>query len=132
MISITYTSFRTAVSQLQQGIGQAEKQPEAEIIRDGVIQRFEYCYELANKTIKRVLEVEFNENVDTMPFKDILRTAVEHHLITDAIAWARYRDERNKSSHTYDAVIAAEVYKAAKDFLPEAQYLLQQLDRLNA
>ncbi len=121
----------SAVDQLEKGLKQADEAPSDELRRDGVIQRFEYCYELSLKMMKRSLEVQFSENVDGMVFKDILRTAAEHQLISDASKWFDFREERNKTSHAYDENIAAAVFETAKLFLPEVRFFLTKLEQAN-
>lgn len=125
------SSLRSAVQQLQNGIELAEAEPMKEIIRDGVIQRFEYCYELAQKMIKRALETQFDEKVDTMTWNDVLRTASERGLLMNIEQWFDYRTERNKTSHTYDSSVAVLVYASAKRFLVDAQHLLKALEKFS-
>ena len=81
--------------------------------------------------IKRTLETQFDEKVDTMTWNDTLRTAVERGLITNVEQWFDYRTERNKTSHTYDASVAAIVYESAKRFLPDVQKLLSALEKFS-
>lgn len=131
IVRLDISSLQNAVSQLEQGIRFAEAEPTKEIVRDGVIQRFEYCYELSQKMIKRTLETQFDEKVDTMAWNDVLRTAAERGLITNIERWFDYRTERNKTSHTYDASVAAIVYSTAKKFLPDVQKLLSSLEKFS-
>ncbi len=56
MSPLDFTSFRNAIHQLESGLAESKKFPTNEIIRDGVIQRFEYTHELELKFIKRTLE----------------------------------------------------------------------------
>lgn len=131
MSTLDLTSLRNALRQLEEGIADAEKHADMEVVRDGAIQRFEYCYELCTKMIKRSLEVQFGDTVDQMNLRDVLRTAFERGLIADVAGWFDFRDERNKTAHTYDELIAAEVFQAAKHFLPEARFLLSKLEQAN-
>ncbi|MBP9850155.1 MAG: nucleotidyltransferase substrate binding protein [Candidatus Peribacteraceae bacterium] len=131
IVRLDISSLHNAVLQLEQGIEFAEAEPAKEIVRDGVIQRFEYCYELAQKMIKRTLETQFDEKVDTMAWNDVLRTAAERGLITNIERWFDYRTERNKTSHTYDASVAMTVYASAKKFLPDVQQLLSALEKFS-
>ena len=134
MIMVPYldiSSLKNAVKQLREGIDIAESDQGKEIVRDGVIQRFEYCYELAQKMIKRTLETQFDEKVDVMAWNDVLRSAAERGLISNVEQWFEYRTERNKTSHTYDASVAALVYMSAKKFLPDVQFLLSTLEKFS-
>lgn len=126
-MSIELSPLRDALAQLRDGLRQADAEPDDELSRDGVIQRFEYSHELALKFLRRVLETVFGDDVDRLAYNDVLRTAAERGLIGDADRWFVYRAARNKTSHTYDAKIANEVYVAARQFLSDAQFLLDRL-----
>lgn len=121
------TPLADALLQLEAGLQEADAHPRQELLRDGVIQRFEYSHELALKFIRRTLETVFGDQVDTMGYNDVLRTAFERGLIKDIERWFEYRAARNKTSHTYDAKIAAEVYRLAAPFLADARFLLLRL-----
>ncbi len=125
------TPLEDAVAQLESGLREADRQPDSEVVRDGVIQRFEYTHELALKFIRRVLETVFGDPVDQMAYNDVLRTAAERGLITDTEAWFAYRSARNKTSHTYDAKVAADVFRSARPFLEHVRFLLRRLHALN-
>lgn len=100
----------------------------------GVIQNFEFVYEISTKMIKRQLELEAisPEEVDQSSFRDILRTAAEKGLIDDVEAWFRYRLMRNITSHTYNHEKARQVYEGTLVFIKDARALLQQLEARNA
>lgn len=99
----------------------------------GVIQNFEFVYEISTKMIKRQLELEAisPEEVDQSSFRDILRTAAEKGLIDDVEAWFRYRLMRNITSHTYNHEKARQVYEGTLVFIKDARALLQQLEARN-
>ncbi len=130
MVSLDLTPFSDALAQLDAGLKEALEQPQSELLRDGVIQRFEYSHELALKFIRRALETYFGDPVDQMTYNDVLRTAAERALINDTKAWFGYRAARNKTSHTYDAAIAAEVFGSALPFLRHGRELFLRLDAL--
>ena len=73
-----------------------------ETIQAGVIQNFEFVYELCIKMLRRRMELDAATPVETdfANFKDLLRTAGEKGLIADVEAWFEYRKIRNKTSHT--------------------------------
>ncbi len=128
MTALDITSLHDAVDQLGAGLAEAEREPENELLRDGVIQRFEYSHESAMKFIRRTLETVYGDPVDQMAYNDLLRTAAERGLITNVEGWFAYRVARNKTSHTYDVRVAADVYAVTKPFLDDARFLLTQLD----
>ena len=83
-------------------------------IRDGLIQRFEFTYEISHKMIKRNLEMTSPspEMFDGMPFPDLIRSANEQHWLKgNWSTWKIFREMRGKSSHTYDENIAIAVVK---------------------
>lgn len=128
MSELNTTTLRDALKQLENGLLEAERSPASELLRDGVIQRFEYSHESAVRIIKRTLETVFGDQVDPMPHNDLLRTAAERELIEGIERWMDYRLARNKTSHAYDEAVAAEVYRCARPFLNDALFLLKRLD----
>jgi nucleotidyltransferase substrate binding protein (TIGR01987 family) len=99
-------------------------------IRDGLIQRFEFTYEISHKTLKRYLEVTSATptQYDAMSFADIIRSGNEQGLLLGTWPdWKRYRDMRAKTSHTYNEDVAREVVIGIPSFLAEASHLLATL-----
>jgi len=100
-------------------------------IRDGLIQRYEFTYEISHKMLKRHLEMTSpNPDIfDAMPFADLIRTGKELSILkSDWSAWKLFREMRAKTSHTYDEDIAQTVVQVIPDFIHEARYLAQQLE----
>ena len=101
-------------------------------IQAGVIQHFEFTYELCWKFIKRWLEKNLGSvYVDGINRRELFRLATEHGLIKDIESWMGYHDSRNETSHTYDRETADEVFESAKKFLQDAEFLLAQLEAKN-
>lgn len=127
------TSVEKALASLQRAIARSKEAPDDEELRDAVIQRFEFTFELAWKTLKRQLEQEVAEpaSVDRLAFHDLLREAAERDLLTDVEAWMEYRRQRNITAHTYDEAKAKSVYETALRFFPNAQDLLETIRRRN-
>ena len=132
-MKLDLSSFEKALSSLERGILRSEQNRIDEELRDAVIQRFEYTYELAWKMTKRQIEQDSASpaEVDAYSFKDLMRVAHERALIDDPVVWFGYRDARNKTSHGYDEENAKVVYKAALEFLPVAKRLLRILGERN-
>lgn len=99
----------------------------------GVIQNFEFVYELSVKMIRRQLEREAASptEVDSADFRDLLRTAAEKSLVADVEAWFEYRRMRNITAHTYDHKKAKLVYEGTLTFIRDARALLDALDARN-
>ena len=103
------------------------------VVRAGVIQNFEFTYELCWKFMKRWLEENLGSPyVDGIPRKELFRLSAEHRLIDDVEIWFAYQKARNVTSHTYQASVADEVFAAASRFLADAQSLLRAIESKNA
>ncbi|WP_032093049.1 nucleotidyltransferase substrate binding protein [Necropsobacter rosorum] len=100
----------------------------------GLIQNFEFVYEISIKMIKRQLEIDalIATEIDHSNFRDILRLAAEKGLINNITAWFEYRTMRNITSHTYDEDKAKTVCDGISAFLQDADYLFNQLRTRNA
>lgn len=130
-MKLDFSSLKKAIKSLGKAIARTQNAPSDEELRDAVIQRFEYTYELAWKMMKRQIEQESPNpaEVDRLSFKDLLRTAAEKGIISNVEAWLVYRDQRNITSHTYDEDEAKNVYKTALNFYKDAESLLSKLEK---
>ena len=119
-----------AIKRLEEGIDRFFDNEDDAQIRDGLIQRFEFTYELGHKVLKRNLEYASPNpsEIDEMTFQDIIRTANEQDLLLgDWPTWRGFCDTRSKTSHTYDQDIALEVVEGIPRFIEEAIYLRNKL-----
>lgn len=86
--------------------------------KEGVIQRFEYSFELAWKTIKDYL-FESGMLVNPLTPRQVLKEAFGARMIVDGQVWVDMLDHRNLLSHTYDDAVFAEAVSAiAERYLP--------------
>lgn len=89
-----------------------------EIIREGMIQRFEYTHELAWNVMKDYL-MEVGE-IKAIGSKDATKEAFKAELIKDGDVWMEMIKSRNKTSHTYNEETAHEIYsKIIHNYYPE-------------
>lgn len=103
-----------------------------EVIKAGVIQNFEFTYELCWKFMKRWLETNLSPMIaDGVTRRELFRLAAESRLIEDVQQWMRYHDARNQTAHIYDPQIAQDVYGTARGFAKDARKLLQALEARN-
>ncbi len=91
------------------------------IIRDAVIQRFEFSFELAWKVSLKI------KGVQSSAPKDTIREMARWGLIEDVNHWFEFLDARNQSSHSYDDDVAQKVFFLAIEFIAEADMLLKKL-----
>ncbi|MDR0771271.1 MAG: nucleotidyltransferase substrate binding protein [Burkholderiales bacterium] len=129
------TSLVNAIARLSEGWARYQKDRTDIQIRDGLIQRFEFTYEISHKMLKRHLETTSANpaGFDDMSFQDLIRMGNERGLIPGSWPeWRNFRDMRAKTSHTYDEEIALEVVACIPDFQREASFLLKKLQDAQA
>ena len=90
---------------------------EYEVYRNATIKGFELVLETGGKLLGKYLKQFFISpaEVDRLYFKDVLRHAAKHGLITpdEASRWFTYRDNRNLTAHDYGETLAEEALKHA-------------------
>ena len=79
-----------------------------EIIKEGLIQRFEYTHELAWNVMKDYAIYQGNTSVGGS--RDATREAFQLQLVSDGKVWMEMIGSRNKTSHTYNEETADEIY----------------------
>lgn len=129
-LPLDMTPLVNATGGLREGLARHQGEPADDQLRDGLIQRFEFTYELCHRMLRRFIRqnAASPEEVDRMAFQDLIRTANQQGLLLgDWPAWHRYRDLRARTSHIYRAEIAQQVAAAIPAFLVEAEYLRDQL-----
>ena len=103
--------FESAVARLKEALGQDED----EFMRDSIIQRFEFTFEMAWKCMYRWLRFK-GVDIPEEAFEVIPR-AFKAGLIDDDTSWTKIRRARNMTAHIYDEKKAIEV---AADIRTEA------------
>lgn len=79
-----------------------------EIVKEGLIQRFEYTHELAWNVMRDYAVYQGNNTIGGS--RDAVREALQLHLIPDGEVWMEMIGSRNKTSHTYNEETADEIY----------------------
>jgi len=130
--SLDIAPLVNAVERPREGLERHELEPADDQIRDGLIQRFAFTYELSHRMLRRYLRSVSASpaTFDQMPFQDLIRTGNEQGLLHgDWPAWRQFRDMRSRTSHAYAAAIAEQVVAEIPDFLAEANHLRDELLR---
>lgn len=130
MKTIDISALEKAYNSLTEVISIFNSDKKNLIVRDSMIQRFEYTYSLALKMIKRYFSVSafVDENIDGMTFNEMIRVANKMGLLASNLeVWDRFRQKRNATSHTYDEKIADEVVSVIGSFADEVDFLLKRL-----
>lgn len=134
-MALILDSLKKAIDSLSESINYSQNLPNGisqEIVRDSVIQRFEYTYELSWKLLQRWIKINISpEEADPRTKRDLFRLAAKKQMIEEPTQWFDFAEARNSSAHTYDEKNAEQVYLTAIAFLPAAEYLYKQLEQHN-
>ena len=101
--------------------------PKSAIIRDSVIKRFEYVYELCWKSMKTACEFK---GVESATPRDAIRAAFQAGLIADPQPWFEAIKARNEIVHAYKEDLANHVYETARRLPPLVIDLVTALKKI--
>lgn len=118
---INITPLVKAQKTLSEGLAKVHND---KLYRDGVIQRFEYSFELAWKTLKRILKYK---GLETNSPRDTFRESARIGLIDDPLAWFQFLDNRNETMLIYHEAIAEKIYAIIPAFNEELQIFIKQI-----
>jgi nucleotidyltransferase substrate binding protein (TIGR01987 family) len=129
------SSLEKAIVSLEEAVHYSQHLPQninADIVRDSVIQRFEYTYELGWKLLQRWIKVNVSpEDAEPRTKKDLFRMAAKKQMIADSQDWFEFTEARNNVAHTYNEKNAQYVYGVAIKFLPAVKMLYTELEKNN-
>jgi nucleotidyltransferase substrate binding protein (TIGR01987 family) len=120
-LEYSLNQFINALDRLSEGAAEARD----ELDRDGVIQRFEFCFELLWKTLKIYLE---DRGIEARSPKDCLRAAFGQGWIIEEDSFLDMLADRNKTSHIYSREESQKIYdRITKQHIPLIKALAQRL-----
>ena len=96
-----FDNYKRAFTLLREAIEDLGESDTSQLEKEGIIQRFEYTWELAWKTLKDYLNYE-GIILDKYTPRSTIRAAAEAKIISKADIWMEALDARNEMSHTYD------------------------------
>jgi nucleotidyltransferase substrate binding protein (TIGR01987 family) len=99
-----FNNYSKALGQLRKFIERGELN---ELEKQGLIQAFEYTYELAWNTIKDYFEDQGETNINGS--RDAFRLAFRRGLIQDGETWMDMIKSRALTAHTYNEKVAEEI-----------------------
>ena len=117
-----YSNYKKALAQLERFL---EKQELNEMEEQGLIQAFEYTFELAWKTLQDFLEESSGYSEIRGP-RPTITHSFSDGLITNGEKWMEMLKDRNRTVHTYDENIAREIAQAIRN---EYRNLFTELDQ---
>ncbi len=139
-MKLDLSSLRKAVESLNNTLQVADDRDfiaklsdnQIDAIHSGVIQNFEFTYELCWKFMKRWLQVNLGPvYVEGIARRELFRLSAENKLLENVDKWMEYHEARNETSHTYDEDTAEDVLQTAREFLADAEKLLKALEARN-
>ncbi|MGG5255142.1 nucleotidyltransferase substrate binding protein [Neobacillus sp. SM06] len=117
--------FKRACKRLDEA---TKLEPVNDIVFDGVIQRFEFTFELSWKLLK--LHLEFTGIGELRSPRAIIREAYAAGIIDNGDEWISMMEDRNKTSHIYDEeeakIIYLKIVKKHNTLLNELAVKLEQ------
>ena len=118
--------FSKALGQLTKFIAKNDLN---ELEKQGLIQAFEYTYELAWNTIKDYFEAQGDVNI--LGSRDAFRLAFKRGLIEDGETWMEMVKSRSLTSHTYNEDVAENITASiVSSYFPSFVALKEKLDQL--
>ena len=100
-----FSNLKRAFFQLSQAVERSNELSELE--KEGLIQRFEYTFELIWKTLKDYLETQ---EVEAKFPREVVKQAFYYEIIKDGDLWMEMLEKRNLMAHTYDEEQLISVY----------------------
>lgn len=119
--------FQAILQQFERAVGKFSdvlEQEKNEYMRDSAIQRFEFTFELAWKTLKAFLE---EQGITVYSPRDSFKGAFQVGLLDEETTWLETIELRNLTTHTYNESTAEEIYAALPRILVLYKKLLESL-----
>lgn len=96
-----YENFSRAFGRLGDALSEKPLDSFSDLEKEGIVQRFEYTFELAWKTLKDYL-VFTGIVLEQITPRHVIRQAFSAGLIPDGQGWIDMLEQRNLLSHRYD------------------------------
>ncbi len=126
--ALNVTAFRKAIRTFTDALHEYNKDETNTFVRDSVIQRFEYCYDLSKKMLIRHLKNMGESDIDTQSLATIVRLGAKKGVLLHSWdVWSHYKDNRNATSHGYDEDVAIKIISQLDGFSEELNYFLKKL-----
>jgi nucleotidyltransferase substrate binding protein (TIGR01987 family) len=111
-----FQNFENAFLRFQEAV-ENHKNTTDDLIKSGIIQRFEFTHELSWKVMKDFLIYEGIQNI--IGSRSAVREALNKDLITDGEVWMEMIETRNTTVHGYDEdILKVEFLKIIAEYYP--------------
>lgn len=120
-----YKDYKNALCRLIEALN---LQDINDVIIDGIIQRFEFTFELSWKLMKEYLK---HEGIEVNSPRSTIREAFSIGLIENGDKWISMLTDRNKTSHIYDEDESREIYLSINNiYADEFKTLLNKFNEI--
>ena len=129
-LTVRLTDFNSALISFEQSLQlnlTKYKGVELDTLKNGQIQKFEYCEELCWKTIKVFLNIV--HGVDTVSPKSAIKEFYRVNLIDEQEyeLLNQMLDDRNRLSHIYNELIFEDIYSKLNEYLVLMQKVSEKM-----
>ncbi len=119
--------FANSIERLDEGLAVMNEYPGITVVRDGVIKRFEFTYEMAVRCLRSRLRQGSHSEAGRFGYRTTIRFAADAGLIDDPVAWIGYTNSRQSTTHDYNEPVAAGIAVDIPQFAGDARRLLERL-----
>lgn len=134
VLKIRYLEITKALKRLDYALNCLERdrgRDEHDLVRDSVIQRFEFCTDTLWKFLKAYLEEEIKIQLAVISPRKIFRFAADQKLITDDAfeVCMRIIEDRNMTSHTYHEELARNISERIPSYYQTMQAVIARFEK---
>ncbi len=119
-----FNNFKKALKQLDDAVEIVEQRALSPLEEQGVIQAFEYNYELAWKTLKDFYEYQGEKGIQGS--RDAIWIAFQRGLIEDGDLWLAMAQSHILTSHTYNEEITEKILEDIFERYHDAFHILKE------
>lgn len=125
-----FENYQKALSQLIAAVALLRKKELSDLEKQGVIQAFEFTYELAWSLLKDYLQWQGIENI--VGSRDAIRESFKSGLINRGHVWMEMLQDRNRTVHTYNEKTAQAILENIdQKYLEVLESLKQVFDKID-
>ena len=107
--------LRVALKNLKRAnkrLDEAFKEKYSQIVKDAVIQRFEFTFELAWKSMRQCLKARYDKSTNNP--RDVIEDAYSHKIVEELETWKALLKTRNFTTHLYSDEESGKAYRMIK------------------
>jgi len=124
-----FSNFQKAFIQLREAVELSNKRELTDLEKQGVIQSFEYTYELSWNMIRDYLI--YKGIIDIVGSRDAIKLAYKYGILKNGEIWIEMINSRNLTTHTYNNKIVDQILdNIIQKYWFEFKYLYEYFENL--